>query len=103
VYIGFASMPSLPIIFLLFTLYGLYAAATEGVIKAWITNLAHQNNTATAVGFYTSCESISTMAASIIGGALWSYVGAAYTFLIPAIVAVLVVFYLLFIVNKQKG
>jgi predicted MFS family arabinose efflux permease len=104
VYIGFASMPTLPILFFLFILYGLYAAATEGVIKAWITNLAHENNTATAVGFYTSCESISTMAASIIGGALWTYAGASYTFLLPAIVAVLVAAYLVYSApNKSVG
>jgi MFS family permease len=104
VYIGFASMPSLPILFFLFILYGLYAAATEGVIKAWITNLTHQNNTATAVGFYTSCESIATMAASIIGGALWTYAGASYTFLLPAIVAVLVAAYLVYSApNKSVG
>ena len=45
-------------IFILFFIYGIYAAATEGITKAWITNMAHDTNTATAIGFYTSCESV---------------------------------------------
>ena len=58
VYGGFAFNPSIGLIFILFSIYGIYAAATEGVIKAWITNLSHGENTATAIGFYTSCESV---------------------------------------------
>ena len=59
-------------IFLLFFVYGIYAAATEGITKAWITNIAHRKNTATAIGFYTSCESICTLVASIVAGLIWS-------------------------------
>ena len=51
VYAGFAFQPSTIVIFVLFFIYGIYAAATEGVAKAWITNIAHNTNTATAIGF----------------------------------------------------
>jgi MFS family permease len=95
VYSGFALSPSISLIFILFALYGIFAAATEGVIKAWITNMAHNQNTATAVGFYTSCESIAALMASIIGGALWTYAGSSYTFIIPSIAAIIAVCYLL--------
>ena len=94
VYTGFALKPSVSLIFILFTLYGLYAAATEGVIKAWITNLAHHQNTATAVGFYTSCESVCTLFASIIAGGIWTGFGSFYTFITSAIVSLAAVFYL---------
>jgi MFS family permease len=60
------------VIFILFFIYGIYAAATEGIVKAWITNIAHDTNTATAVGFYTSCQSICSLLASIIAGFIWS-------------------------------
>src|SRR6185503_11663600 len=80
VYTGFAFEPSVILIFFLFFLYGLYAAATEGIIKAWISNIAHEKNTATAIGFYTSCESICSLLASIIAGFIWSQSGSAYTF-----------------------
>ena len=95
VYGGFTFSPSIPIIFVLFFIYGLYAAATEGVIKAWITNLAQKENTATAIGFYTSCESICTLLASIIAGAIWAYFGSAYTFAITSAIAIIVIIYFL--------
>ncbi len=95
VYGGFAFHPSVSAIFLLFSLYGLYAAATEGVIKAWITNIAHQQNTATAIGFYTSGESICTLFASIIAGTIWTLAGSASTFIITSFIAIVVSIYFL--------
>lgn len=100
VYGGFAFRPSVTVIFFLFSVYGIYAAATEGVIKAWITNLAHKENTATAIGFYTSCESICTLFASIIAGAIWGIWGSGATFLITAVVAIVVFLYFLLVRNK---
>jgi len=96
VYGGFAFNPSIPVIFGLFLVYGLFSAATDGIVKAWITNMAHETNTATAVGFYTSCESICTLLASLVAGLVWNYYGSFYTFLIPAIIAVIVFFYFAF-------
>mgnify|MGYP003876514485 CR=1 FL=1 len=95
VYGGFAFSPSIPVIFMLFALYGIYAAATEGVIKAWITNLAHKENTATAIGFYTSCESIAALVASIIAGALWTSLGSTSTFIVTAAISIIVFIYFL--------
>lgn len=95
VYAGFAFHPSVHILFILFAVYGLYAAATEGVIKAWITNLAHYENTATAIGFYTSCESICALLASIIAGALWTSFGSTYTFATTACISAIVFIYFL--------
>ncbi|MEO6612587.1 MAG: MFS transporter [Chitinophagaceae bacterium] len=101
VYGGFAFTPSMGIIFLLFAVYGIYAAATEGIIKAWITNLAEGKNTATAIGFYTSCESLCTLSASIIAGALWTNFGSASTFVTTAIVALVVFLYFLLRIRQQ--
>ncbi len=101
VYGGFAFTPSVGVIFLLFAVYGLYAAATEGVIKAWITNLAEGKNTATAIGFYTSCESLCTLSASIIAGALWTNFGSTSTFLTTAIVAAIVFLYFLLRIRQK--
>ncbi len=87
-YAGFAFNPSIVGIFTLFFVYGTYAAATDGVIKAWITNIAHEKNTATAIGFYTSCQSVCTLLASIIAGAVWTNFGSSYTFIITAAMAI---------------
>lgn len=102
VYGGFALGPSVAVIFVLFFIYGIYAGATEGVIKAWITNVSHTKNTATAIGFYTSCESVCALLASIIAGALWTNFGSVYTFLIPAIITIIVISYFFSIKISMK-
>ncbi|MFI5129988.1 MAG: MFS transporter [Chitinophagales bacterium] len=102
VYAGFALNPSTAMIFLLFFVYGIYAAATEGITKAWITNIAHSKNTATAIGFYTSCESICTLVASIIAGMIWSGFGSIYTFLITAIISIIVLVYFLLRIRRNQ-
>lgn len=94
VYGGFIFNSSTLIVYLLFFVYGIYAAATEGIAKAWITNIAHDQNTATAIGFYTSLESIGSLAASIIAGLLWSGAGSAYVFLFSVAVTAVVIVYL---------
>lgn len=101
VYTGFAFNPSSIIIFVLFFIYGMYAAATDGIIKAWISNIAQHENTATALGFYTSCESVCTLFASIIAGTLWAGPGSFYTFITTAIISTLVLILFLLKVRKK--
>lgn len=92
-YAGFAMADRSWMVFVLFLLYGLYAAATQGIARAWITNLAHGHLTATAIGFYTSCQSICTLAASIIAGFVWMELGPVYAFGASAAVALAVFLY----------
>jgi len=101
VYAGFAFDPSITTIFILFAIYGIFSAATDGVSKAWITNIAHDKNTATAVGFYTSCQSICTLGASTIAGFIWENLGSAYTFSITSGIALLVMLYFFFSLHKN--
>lgn len=101
VYGGFAFSPSILFIFILFSVYGIYAAATEGVIKAWITNLSHHQNTATAIGFYTSGESVCSLFASIIAGILWTIWGSAATFITTAVISLFVAIYLWLIIKVK--
>ncbi len=96
VYFLFAHAPSTVIIYAAFVLYGIYAAATEGITKAWITNLAGGQNTGTAIGFYTSCESICALLASVIAAWLWGAFGSSTTFFATAGMALLVFFYFVF-------
>jgi MFS family permease len=93
-YAGFAFANQTWMCYALFLIYGLYAAATEGIAKAWITNLANARSTATAIGFYTSFESVCTLLASLLAGAIWSAFGAAATFGLTAIAAVVTIVYL---------
>jgi MFS family permease len=96
VYFLFGLTDSTTVIFSAFVLYGIYAAATEGITKAWISNISHGQNTATAIGFYTSCESICTLLASIITGWLWEDFNSSIAFYATAVAAVGVFFYFLF-------
>jgi len=101
VYGGFAFDPSIGTIFILFAIYGVFSAATDGVSKAWITNIAHDKNTATAVGFYTSCQSICTLGASTIAGFIWDRLGSSYTFSMTSGIAFLVMIYFFFSLRKN--
>ena len=104
VYFLFGISSSTVMIFSAFFLYGIYDAATEGISKAWITNMAHTHDTATAIGFYSSCESICALLASIIAGALWTGVGSSAAFFATATLAILVAFYfLVFVRNTRIG
>jgi len=94
VYAGMAFASSQPLFLAVFFLYGIYAAATEGVAKAWITNLCEQKDTATAIGTYTAFQSICTLLASSITGAIWYSAGAPVAFLASAVAAVLLAAYM---------
>ena len=94
VYAGFAINTSLYLYFTLFFLYGIYAAATEGISKAWISNLVKKNETASAIGTYTGLQSICSLVASSLTGFLWMTLGATITFFATAAVAILVIIYL---------
>ena len=95
VYGGFVFTTSPAVVYGLFFVYGIYAAATEGIAKAWITNIAHDQNTATAIGFYTSMESVSSLIASLIAGILWSSAGSGWMFIFSTGVTFVVLLYLL--------
>jgi len=71
VYAGMSCFTNIELFVFLFFLYGVYAAGTEGISKAMISNICAKGQTATAIGFYTSLGSIFTMLASMIGGFLW--------------------------------
>jgi MFS family permease len=102
VYLLFGITNSTAVIFTAFFIYGLYAAATEGISKAWITNLSHAADTATAIGFYTSAESICTLLASMIAGALWDNVGSSATFFTTSFAAIVVIFYFVFYLRRRR-
>jgi len=79
----------------LFLLYGLYAASTEGISKAWITNITDKNDTATAIGAYTALQSISVMVASSLAGLLWYKYGPSVTFVVSGAITIIVALYLI--------
>jgi MFS family permease len=93
-YTGFAFNHNAWIFLLLFFCYGIYAAATEGISKAWISNLVPKTETATAIGAYTGFQSIALLIASSAAGWLWYSFGPAVAFLCSAVVTLLAGLYL---------
>ncbi|MFA4852239.1 MAG: MFS transporter [Bacteroidales bacterium] len=87
---------------LLFFLYAMYAASTESISKAWISNICDKSETATAIGFFTSFSSICTLLASSFAGFLWFYFSPAVTFMVSGIGVSLVVIYFLFALPGLK-
>ena len=77
----------------LFFFYGIYAAFTEGVSKAWISNVTQTKDTATAIGTYEGFRSLATLLASALAGAIWYQFGPAVLFGATAGIVVLIAVY----------
>ncbi|MGZ5287184.1 MAG: MFS transporter, partial [Flavisolibacter sp.] len=101
VYLGMSVNNNLYIFFGLFFLYGVYAAATEGISKAWISNITEKKDTATAIGTYSGFQSICTMLASSFAGLIWFQFGASAAFVFTGIMTVLVIAYFVLVVKED--
>lgn len=95
VYFGMSLNTNIYYFFILFFLYGIYASSTEGISKAWITNIIDNNEVATAIGTFTAFQGICTMISSSIAGIIWFNFGATTTFLITSITSIFVFIYFL--------
>ena len=102
VYFGIAFSNNAYVIIGLFFIYGIYAAATEGVAKAWISNVSDKKDTATAIGTYSGFQSICAMLASSLAGLIWYQFGANSAFTITGIATLFVVAYFLFFIKRSE-
>ena len=75
VYIAFGFIPesSNYLLWLFWPLYGIYYAMTEGVEKAFVSDIAPADSKATALGFYHTITGIGLLPASVIAGILFAY------------------------------
>lgn len=92
-YLGMAFASSWWQLLTVFTVYGVYAAATEGVSKAWISNTVPATETATALGTYAGLQSIVALPASAIAGWLWYSAGASVPFILSGCGALVLAVY----------
>ena len=101
-FFGFAS--NLNHFVILFFAYALYAAATEGVSKALISNVSKKSDTATAIGFYTSFASVFALLASSLAGFVW-YTWSAKTMFIASAagVSLSIIVLLFYTLNNKMG
>lgn len=64
----------------LFLLYGVYYAATEGVARAFVTDLVPKTRRATALGWFGAATGLAALPANVLAAALWSRLGPGVTF-----------------------
>jgi MFS family permease len=98
VYFGFAFIPDIYLLWILFALYGIYAASTEGISKAWISDIIPDERRGTAIGLATLITGICVMIGSFATGFLWDKFGSQVPFLISAIVSLIIA---LFVIVKK--
>lgn len=84
VYGGISQAHGWPAFAALFALYGVYAASTEGVAKAWVSNLCAKSDTGAALGTFAGLSSLAALGASLGAGALWQWAGPGWTFGVAA-------------------
>ncbi|MDD2793067.1 MAG: MFS transporter [Sediminibacterium sp.] len=102
VYLGMSVNTSLSGFLVLFFLYGIYAAATEGISKAWISNISLKKDLATAIGTYTGFQSICTLLASSLTGLLWYQLGDSAAFLLTGFATIGIFFYMLQVPDPKQ-
>jgi len=101
VYLGFALTSNLAIIFLLFAFYGIYAASTEGIAKAWVSDLIPDENRGKAIGILTMTTSIAIMLGSFLAGILWDKFGPSVPFLFSSLISFFVAIIFIFIKDEE--
>lgn len=100
VYLSFGLIKSPVFLWILFPIYGIYMALTEGVGKAYISNLIPQEKIGTAFGVYQTTIGLTTFLASLIAGLLWTYLGVGAPFIFGGLMAIISA--LLFVTLKKK-
>jgi MFS family permease len=102
VYLGFGLTSGSEVIWGLFFFYGLYAAFSEGVLKAWVSDLVPDNKRGSAIGLITMLSSFAVMTGSFVTGVLWDKFGAQVPFILSGVVSLIVARFLFTLNKKEK-
>ena len=89
VYFGFGATTSIGTIVGLFALYGLYSAATDGIQKAFVSDIIDKNKQGTGLGIYNALLGVTLLPASLIAGLLYDKVNSSIPFYFGAATAVI--------------
>jgi len=102
VYYGFGVTGSVATIIFLFALYGLYSAATDGIQKAFISDMVDHNKQGTGLGIYNALLGITLLPASLIAGLLYDKVNSHIPFYFGAVTAIISAILMLFFIRREK-
>ena len=89
VYYGFGVTGNTGTIVALFALYGFYSAATDGIQKAFISDITDKNKQGTGMGIYNALLGITLLPASLIAGVLYDKVNSRIPFYFGAVTALI--------------
>lgn len=104
VYGGFAINRSPAMLWVLFAVYGFYTAFTDGVGKAYASQLVQPELRATGLGVYQMLGGLANVVASIAGGLLWQRLGFQATFIYGSLMAVVAVgLFVLLVRGRSTG
>ncbi|MGA2986925.1 MAG: MFS transporter [Terriglobia bacterium] len=87
VYAGFALLRAPQMIWFLFAVYGSYYALTEGVIKAWVADLAPADSRASVFGVLNWVVGVAAFPASFMAGWIWQRFSPAAPFALSSVLA----------------
>ncbi|HDH88372.1 MAG: MFS transporter [Deltaproteobacteria bacterium] len=99
---GFISHKTNFLLWFFWPLYGIYYAMTEGIEKAFVSDIAPEDSKATALGFYHTIVGIGLLPASIIAGILFFLLPSA-PFIFGGALALVTVVILAFFVKEKGG
>ena len=103
VYYGFGVTSHAGAIVALFAMYGLYSAATDGIQKAFISDITDKNRQGTGLGIYNALLGITLLPASLIAGVLYDKVNSRVPFYFGAAMALVSAVLMIFFVRRRKG
>jgi MFS family permease len=90
-YIGLGAADAKSWVWVLLPLYGAYTALTDGVAKAWISDLLPQRVMGTGLGFFQGITGACALIAGIWAGLTWGHDGSAPLIVAGAVAAVVAV------------
>lgn len=104
VYYGFGVTKSVMMIVVLFAMYGLYSAATDGIQKAFVSDIIDKNKQGTGLGIYNALLGVTLLPASLIAGLLYDKVNSRIPFYFGAVTAVIsAILMVFFALSFKKG
>jgi MFS family permease len=89
VYAGFALVRTPQLVWFLFAVYGAYYSLTEGVMKAWIADLAPVDSRASVFGIFNWVVGAAAFPASLLAGWMWQRYSPAAPFALSSVLALL--------------
>lgn len=101
VYLGFGLSKDFNTVLLLFVVYGVYAAATEGVMKAWVSDMIEDELKGSAIGLLTMLSSFAVMLGSFATGLIWDAYSPFWAFIVSAVISAIIGIALIF-VREEK-